>query len=76
MKKLTLILDKKLFERLKQHCAGDPQAMQNFTAKAIESQLPQSDEAPESSLNVSGLEDYLKNGKPGSRGYGVKGQGW
>lgn len=74
-KKLTVHLDEKLYQRLRDRCGGDEQAMQDFAAKILEEQIPESAENREEK-DLKGLEDYLKQGKPGSRSYGIKGQGW
>lgn len=74
-RQLTLNLDEKAYQRLLQHCQGDENALQEFAARILENQLP---DAPQSAPEITPeeLKEYLKKGAPGSRSYGIKGQGW
>ncbi len=70
-KEITLSLDEKTYERLSALCKGNEENIKDYVVKALEKQL-----ALVSEKEIQGLEDYLKNGNPGSRAYGIKGQGW
>jgi hypothetical protein len=78
MKSLKLSLDDTTYEQLHARCRGDEEAMKGFVAKAIADWLADSyhktSEDPEK--NIGNLDEYLKSGKPGTRSYGIKGQGW
>ncbi len=74
----TIFLDEKTCARLIQLCGDDPEAAREFIVQAVKEKLgdiPEK-EAPGKNLNVDGLKEYLDSGKPGSRSYGAKGQGW
>ena len=78
MKSLKLALDDTTYEQLHSQCGGDEEAMKAFIAKTIEEWLADSyhktSEDPEK--NIRNLDEYLESGKPGTRSYGIKGQGW
>ncbi|MFQ5449176.1 MAG: hypothetical protein ACE5E9_01025 [Nitrospinaceae bacterium] len=74
-KKFTIELDQKLYQRLHDHFKGNEKALKEFVARALENQLAEST-GSKPGPGTESLEDYLKKGKPGSRSYGVKGQGW
>ena len=80
MNPLKLPLDEETYKRLYSLCGGDEKAMQEFAAKAIVDRLAENSDAKETAgdlrQDAQKLEDYLKSGKPGSRSYGIKGQGW
>ena len=83
MNPLKLTLDEKTYKRLYSLCGGDEKAMQEFAARAIADRLAKNSDEKNSQKpgnpdmpDNPDLEDYLKSGKPGSRSYGIKGQGW
>lgn len=70
-------LDEETRKRLHELCGGDEKAMREFAAKAVEKQISENEkEKKDNPADLQGLEDYLKSGNPGSRAYGIKGQGW
>lgn len=79
-KKLTVSLDEKLYQTVHDLCKGNEEAMNDLVTKALEHQLAKVKESKTSDsknkLDASGLQDYLKTDQPGSRNYGIKGQGW
>ncbi len=74
----TISLDKKAHARLTQVCGNDPEAARQFIIQAVKEKLDAVSGigASEKTLDVDGLKEYLDSGKPGSRSYGAKGQGW
>lgn len=79
MKSVKFSLDDETYRRLHSRFGGDEKAMQDFVARVLAEQLkenPGEQNAPGSEKNRGNLDDYLKSGKPGSRSYGIKGQGW
>lgn len=75
-RKLTLILDEKIYQRLLQRFSEDENALREYAAKILEKESRDSAQDTESDETRKGLEDYLKKGTPGTRSYGIKGQGW
>ncbi|MBI4388900.1 MAG: hypothetical protein HY580_01860 [Nitrospinae bacterium] len=70
-------LDEETRKRLYELCGGDEKAMREFAAQAVAKQLSEKEkEKKDPPADLQGLEDYLKSGNPGSRAYGIKGQGW
>lgn len=70
-------LDEETLKRLRELCGGDEKTMREFAAEAVEKQISEKEqEKKDNPADLQGLEDYLKSGKPGSRAYGIKGQGW
>ena len=75
--KITITLDDKTSESLKEKFKDDDEAILNFIFKAIDAELKKcADEKSVSKDKSEGLENYLKSGNTGSRDYGIKGQGW
>lgn len=72
MKYLKLELDEKIYQNLKNKFNDDQKAIHDFVVKSLIDKLLE----PSTDKNNQGLEEYLKSGKPGSRSYGTKGQGW
>lgn len=70
-KEITLKLDVNTHDRLSTLCNGNEECIKDYIIKALENQL-----AFERGKETQCLEDYLKSGTPGSRAYGIKGQGW
>lgn len=76
-KDLKLKLGEDLYRRLMERCGEDEEAVHRFVISALEKELPPTPQKSENKgSETQGLEDYLKAGKPGSRSYGIKGQGW
>jgi hypothetical protein len=70
-KEIILKLDEKTHDRLSTLCNGNEECIKDYIIKTLENQL-----ALECGKETLSLEDYLKSGTPGSRAYGIKGQGW
>lgn len=70
-KEIVISLDEKTYERLSALYSGNEESIKDYIIKATENQL-----ALEIDKDTQSLEDYLKTGTPGSRAYGIKGQGW
>ena len=79
MKNLKLKLDDNTYQNLKEKFQGDEEAMCQFVVKVLSNELLNTfnEENKEGfDLKTKDLEKYLKSSKPGSRSYGIKGQGW
>ena len=79
MKQLRLELNEKTYQQLKTKFKGDEKAICDFAIKVLNDELSKiftAQSKTDSEKKTNGLEDYLKSGKPGSRSYGTKGQGW
>ena len=76
-KDFKIPMDDALWKRLLEKFEGDENKMRQWVVQLLEN-LIDSQESLEnkSALDASGLKDYLKSSKPGSREYGTKGQGW
>ena len=79
MKDFKLELSDETYHRLKIKFQGDEIAIRNFINEVLSNALAE----PPTDKNVMvskkknpDLNDYLKSEKPGSRSYGIKGQGW
>lgn len=70
-KKVALNIDPGLYQQLEQQFKGDEQRINQFIIDAIKSKLNAS-----ASVQDDDLKNYLQKGSPGSRTYGIKGQGW
>ncbi|MFQ5443441.1 MAG: hypothetical protein ACE5EK_02370 [Nitrospinales bacterium] len=79
-KKFTFKLDEKLYQYIHDLCQGNEEAMNDWVTQALEHQITKEKELKvtdsDKKLDASGLQDYLKTENPGSRKYGIKGQGW
>ena len=79
MNYLKLKLDDETYQYLKVKFGGDINAMEDFVKKTLSKEIEKTRLDPNDSekKNINdNLENYLKSGKPGSRSYGIKGQGW
>ncbi len=74
-KKITLHINRELYQSLENHFKKDGQRINKFIVEAIRNQLSNLPAEPSPTKN-DGLESYLEKGSSGSRTYGVKGQGW
>lgn len=72
-KKITLEIDKDLYQLLEQRFKDDNQSLKKFIIDAIKIQLNSTNSFQDKNSN---LKDYLNKGLTGSRTYGIKGQGW
>jgi mRNA-degrading endonuclease RelE of RelBE toxin-antitoxin system len=68
-------IEDEIFQKLHTLCKGDDEAIKEYIIQAIKLHVSQ-DDLSDSSKEKENLEDYLNQGKSGSRNYGVKGQGW
>ena len=68
-------IEDEIFQKLHTLCKGDDEAIKEYIIQAIKHHVSQND-LSDSSEDKDNLEDYLNQGKSGSRNYGVKGQGW
>lgn len=76
-KEFAFSMDENVYRRLRELCKDDENAMREYVAKALEKQISLENQPSRSNpADLQGLEDYLKSGDPGSRAYGIKGQGW
>ncbi len=75
VRKFNIELDEKAYQKLKELCKGDENAMQGYIVQTLMEKFDQIDVNP-SSADKDNLKNYLNKGQPGSRNYGVKGQGW
>ena len=79
MNYLKLKLDDDTYQYLKVKFDGDINAMEDFVKKILSNEIKKKrldpNEADKKNIDDN-LENYLKSGKPGSRSYGIKGQGW
>ena len=79
MNYLKLKLDDDTYQYLKDKFDGDINAIEDFVKKTLSKEIEKTRLDPNDSekKNIDdSLENYLKSGKPGSRSYGIKGQGW
>ena len=79
MNYLKLKLDDDTYQYLKDKFDGDINAIEDFVKKTLSKEIEKTRLDPNDSekKNINdNLENYLKSGKPGSRSYGIKGQGW
>ena len=79
MNYLKLKLDDETYQYLKIKFGDDINAMENFVKKILSNEIKKNNLDPNDSekKNIDdNLGNYLKSGKPGSRSYGIKGQGW
>jgi len=79
MNYLKLKLDDKTYQYLKTKFGSDINAMEDFVKKTLSREIKKTRLDPNESekKNIDdNLESYLKSGKPGTRSYGIKGQGW
>ena len=81
MDSLKLKLDKDTYQYLKLKFNGDVNAMEDFAKNILTQQvdkerLKKNKDKDKENINNENLEKYLKSSKPGSRSYGIKGQGW
>jgi hypothetical protein len=72
---VTLNIDSEIYQRLENHFKNDEQGLKQFINEAIQERLSELPPDPQPS-EKDDLESYLKKGSPGSRTYGIKGQGW
>ena len=72
MKYLKLELDEKVYQDLRNKFNNDEKGIHDFVINLLVDKLMEIS----TEKNKKNLEDYLKSGKPGSRSYGTKGQGW
>ncbi len=72
-REITIKLEDPLYKKLAEKTKEAPEALNEFIVKAIEEKMEKPDPT---SLDTSGLNDFLSQAKPGSRNYGAKGQGW
>ncbi|MBC8283581.1 MAG: hypothetical protein H8E32_07185 [Nitrospinae bacterium] len=68
-------LDDQVLQQLKKLCTGDKNAMEEYIVQALKDKINQNKHS-HSPDGKDDLESYLNKGQPGSRNYGVKGQGW
>ena len=73
--KINIELEGEIFQKLHTVCKGDDETIKKYIIQAIKHHVSQND-LSDSSEDKDNLEDYLNQGKSGSRNYGVKGQGW
>ena len=79
MNYLKLKLDDDTYQYLKDKFDGDINAIEDFVKKTLSKEIEKTRLNPNDSekKNINdNLENYLKSSKPGSRSYGIKGQGW
>ena len=79
MNYLKLKLEDDTYQYLKVKFDGDINAIEDFVKKTLSKEIEKTRLDPNDSekKNINdNLENYLKSGKPGSRSYGIKGQGW
>ena len=74
-RKFKIELEDEVFYQLNEICKGDESVMQNYIIHTLKEKFNQSNDKI-SSREKDSLETYLKNSRPGSRNYGIKGQGW
>ena len=85
MDSLKLKLDKDTYQYLKLKFNGDVNEMEDFAKNILTQQVDKErlkknkdkdKDKDKENINNENLEKYLKSSKPGSRSYGIKGQGW
>ncbi len=74
-RKFQIELEDEVFSQLNDLCKGDENVMQDYIIQTLKEKINQSKDNFSSGKKDS-LEGYLEKGQPGSRNYGVKGQGW
>lgn len=72
-RKFNINLEDKVFQQLTRLCNNDENAIRDYIVQVLKESL---DGNEDSSADKDSLESYLNKGQPGSRNYGVKGQGW
>jgi len=70
------MLDEETYRRLLQVCNGNEEEMKRLAIEAIQSRLHAGEETLSEEPPPPSLEDFVKSEKPGSRSYGIRGQGW
>ncbi len=79
MNYLDLKLDNDTYELLNKKFNGDKEAMEAYVKEIVIKEIKKTDPDSNKSSekkNDNNLENYLKSARPGSRSYGIKGQGW
>jgi hypothetical protein len=74
-RKFNIEIEDEIFKKLNIICKGDDNAIKKYIIQIIKNHVSQNNPSGSSENNES-LEDYLNQGKLGSRIYGAKGQGW
>ena len=74
-RKFQIELEDEVFSQLNELCKGDENVMQDYIIQTLKEKINQSKDNFSSGKKDS-LEGYLEKSQPGSRNYGVKGQGW
>ena len=75
VRKFKIELEDELFHQLNELCKGDENAIQAYIVHTLKENLNKGT-SKILSKEKDNLENYLNKGQPGSRNYGVKGQGW
>ena len=76
---LGLKLDNDTYELLNKKFNGDKKAMEAYVKEIVTKEVKKVDPNANTSSKKKdddNLENYLKSARPGSRSYGIKGQGW
>ena len=79
MNYLDLKLDSDTYKLLNKKFNGDKKAMEAYVKEIVTKEVKKADPNANTSSknkNDDNLENYLKSARPGSRSYGIKGQGW
>ena len=74
-RKFNIEIEDEIFKKLHILFKGDDNAIKEYIIQIIKNHVSQNNPSGSSENNES-LEDYLNQGKSGSRIYGAKGQGW
>ena len=79
MNYIKLELDDATYQYIKSKFNNDKKAMSTYVVKVLTEKV-ETDSLNKEKLNIKNktneLKDYLESGEPGSRSYGIKGQGW
>ena len=76
---IKLEFDDATYQYIKSKFNNDKKAMSTYVVKVLTEKV-ETDSLNKEKLNIKNktneLKDYLESGEPGSRSYGIKGQGW
>ena len=79
MNYIKLELDDATYQYIKSKFNNDKKAMSTYVVKVLTEKV-ETDSLNKEKLNIKNrtneLKDYLESSEPGSRSYGIKGQGW
>ena len=76
---IKLEFDDATYQYIKSKFNNDKKAMSTYVKKLLTEEIKNdslNNEKANTKSRTNDLKDYLESGEPGSRSYGIKGQGW